>query len=142
MKYIAYFSSLLLVASVLIPTSFYLSPVLLVKADTVSGQSGGGTVSGTSGAREYSVQNPLKADSISEFVEQVLQAVLIIGIPVIVLFIVLAGLKFVTAMGSPDKLAKAKENLLYVVIGAGLFLGAWTIARVIYSTVKSLGGGI
>lgn len=142
MKYIAHFSIALLVVSVLVPTSFYIPPVLSVKADTVSGQSGGGTVSGTSGAREYSVQNPLRAKSISQFVEQVLQAVLIIGIPVIVLFIVLAGLKFVTAMGNPDKLGKAKENLLYVVIGAGLFLGAWTIAKVIHSTVTSLGGGI
>jgi hypothetical protein len=93
-------------------------------------------------AGSYSVSNPLRAKSISEFIKQVLQAVLIIGIPVAVLFIVLAGLKFVTAMGNPDKIKDARNNLLNTVIGIGLFLGAWTLAQVIYNTITRLGGGI
>jgi hypothetical protein len=92
--------------------------------------------------REYSVQNPLRAKSISQFIEQILQAVLVIGIPVAILFIVLAGLKFVTAMGNSDKIKDARNNLLNTVIGIGLFLGAWTLAQVIYNTVTRLGGGI
>jgi hypothetical protein len=88
---------------------------------------------------QFSVQNPLKAKSIPQFFEQVLQAVITIGIPVAVLFIVFAGFKFVVAMGKPEALAEARRNLINTVIGIGIFLAAWLIAQVIYSTVTRLG---
>jgi hypothetical protein len=58
-----------------------------------------------------------------------------------VLFIVYAGFKFVLAMGNPGKLAEARQNLMYTLIGIGIFLGAWLLALVIANTVNSLGAG-
>lgn len=90
----------------------------------------------------FSVQNPLKATSFAGLVKGLLDALIIIGIPVAVLFIVFAGFKFVTALGNPEKLTIAKKNLLYTVIGIAIFLGAWLIAQVIFNTVTRLGAGV
>ncbi len=92
--------------------------------------------------QSFSVQNPLKnITSFSGLVKALLDAAIIIGIPVAVLFIVFAGLRFVTALGNPTKLETAKRNLLYTVIGIAIFLGSWIIAQVIFNTVTKLGGG-
>lgn len=64
-----------------------------------------------------------------------------IGIPIAVLFIVWAGFKFVLARGNAGKLDEARKNLMYTLIGIGIFLGAWLIATVIANTVNSLGAG-
>ena len=90
----------------------------------------------------FSVVNPLKVDSFAGLVQALLQAAIIIGIPIAVLFLVFAGLRFVTALGNPTKLEAAKKNFLYTVIGIAIFLAASLIAQVIFSTVKSLGSGV
>jgi hypothetical protein len=125
---------------------FFCTP-LLVSAQLPPSQSTGGlppsqVVGGQPRSGDsFSVPNPLNADSISEFVAAVLEAVIVIGIPVAVLFMVLAGFKFVLAMGNPKKIGEAQRNLVNTVIGIGLFLGAWTIAKIIQATVEALGAG-
>jgi hypothetical protein len=118
-------------------------------ADTVSGVSGGGTYSGTSAGGTYSgtggsqtVQNPLGGiNSFCGLIKALLTAVIQIGIPIAVLFIVYAGFKFVLARGNPTKLQEARQGLLYTLLGIGIFLGAWLIAMVIANTVNALGAG-
>ena len=87
--------------------------------------------------------NPLgnNINSFCGLIKAILGAVIQIGIPVAVLFIVFAGFKFVLARGNPEKLREARQNLLYTLIGIGIFLGAWLIAVVIANTVNSLGAG-
>jgi hypothetical protein len=67
-----------------------------------------------------------------------LNAALQIGIPIAVLFIVYAGLRFVLAQGKPEDLAKARTNMLWTVIGIGIFLSAWLLSEVIANTVNSV----
>ena len=62
-----------------------------------------------------------------------------IGIPVAVLFLVWAGFKFILARGRPTELGVARKNFMYVIIGIAVFLGAWTLAMVISTTIQSLG---
>lgn len=93
--------------------------------------------SGTS----HSVVNPLGVKSICGLIKALLGAAVAIGIPIAVLFIVWAGLKFVLARGNGEALAEARSNFLYTVIGIGIFLGAWLLAMVIVNTVNSLQAG-
>lgn len=83
--------------------------------------------------------NPLKYDSFCQIIGLLLDAALIIGIPVAVLFIVYAGFKFVIARGSPNELAEARTNLFNTLIGIGIFVGASLIAKVIIGTLAQLG---
>lgn len=86
--------------------------------------------------------NPLNPSisSVPAFVEGALRAVVYIALPIIALFIVYAGFKYVLARGNESKITEAHTNFLYVVIGALLILGAWVLATLIGSTVTQLVG--
>lgn len=64
--------------------------------------------------------------------------VLPIGGLVSVIYIILAGFKFVTAQGDEKKIGDARRALLYGAIGAAIVLGAWVIVQVIQTTINSL----
>lgn len=84
--------------------------------------------------------NPLGAEfgSISGFVKGILGIVMYIGIPFIGLILVYAGFKFLFARGKPDQIKAAAFNIQWVIIGVGIFLGAWALATIIDSTIKSI----
>lgn len=83
--------------------------------------------------------NPIKQDTITGFLQNLLENVLEIGIPIIVLAVIYCGFLFVAARGNPEELTKAKSALLYTLIGAAILLGAWALALLIQSTVISIG---
>ena len=93
----------------------------------------------SSSPTQTSLQNPLKVTNFCDLLKVVLQAILIIGMPVAVVFLVIVGFKFILAQGKPEAIGIAQKNLLHTVIGIAIFLGAWTIAKVIAATMAALG---
>lgn len=91
-------------------------------------------------AQTVELKNPLSSslDTIPKFIEAVLKVVVMVALPIITLFFVYAGFKFIMAQGNSTKLQEARMNLLYSVIGAILILGAWVIATLIGGTVTQL----
>lgn len=91
-------------------------------------------------AQKTGIQNPLNPSfsSIPRFIAGVLQVMVQIGLPIVALFFLWSGYLFVSASGNEGKLTKAKENFLYVCIGALLILGAWVIATLIGNTVSQV----
>lgn len=91
-------------------------------------------------AQEIALKNPLNSNfsSIPAFIAGALKALALIALPIITLFFVISGFLFLTAQGNQEQLKKAKNNFLYVVIGALLILGAWIIATLIAGTVSQL----
>ncbi len=148
-----------LFGSIVVVLALLFAPALLVQgagnAGTLNGSGNSGTLdasgnsgtltsptnSGTYQASENYLQNPIgsKASSICQLVNLLLKAVMIIGVPIAVLFIVYAGFKFVMSRGSPGEITEARANLLNVIIGIAIFLGASLIAEVIFNTLKQLG---
>ncbi len=94
---------------------------------------------GCNSANGACLDNPLNVGSICGLLQAILTALLTIGTPVAVLFLVYAGFKFVVARGNAEKLGEAKNNLLYVVIGIALFIGAWLLGEIIANTLNQLG---
>ncbi|HEY4502970.1 MAG TPA: pilin [Candidatus Paceibacterota bacterium] len=82
--------------------------------------------------------NPIDSDTIQEFIQKILEGALRVGIPLIALAIIYSGFLFVSARGNSEKLTKAKDALLYTLIGAAILLGSWAIAELISATVLSL----
>ncbi|MFA6076500.1 MAG: pilin [Candidatus Paceibacterota bacterium] len=80
--------------------------------------------------------------SIPAFIQKLLEGVLQIGIPIVALAIIYCGFLFVAARGNSEKLGKAKDALLYTLIGAAILLGSWAIAQMISATVTGLGAGV
>ena len=83
--------------------------------------------------------NPLNSTStLQDLIKNVLEKALYIGVPIIALAIIYSGFLFVSAVGNPEKIGKAKDTLLYTLIGAAILLGSWAIAQLITSTVTAL----
>ena len=91
-------------------------------------------------AAAQGIRDPLNSAfcTIPTFIAGFLKAMVMLALPVIALFLVISGFKFVSAQGNPGKLSEAKENFVYVIIGALLILGAWVIATLINGTVSQL----
>lgn len=84
------------------------------------------------------IQNPIKHNTINEFLKYIVEGILKLGIPIIALAIIYSGFLFVTALGNPTKLEKAKDALLYTVIGAAILLGSWGLAQLISETILQI----
>ncbi len=86
-----------------------------------------------------SLQNPLNVDSFPALIEKILQAAIAIGVPISILFIVYAGFKLVWAQGNPTELQKARSNLMYTLVGIGIFVGAAILVSIIVTTLCQVG---
>lgn len=86
------------------------------------------------------LQSPLKFPNLASLIEGLLRSIVYISFPIISLFVVYAGFKFLTAQGNETKLTDAKKNIGYVILGALLILGAWALAQLLGGTVNELRG--
>ncbi|MEK7462708.1 MAG: hypothetical protein AAB618_04015 [Patescibacteria group bacterium] len=97
------------------------------------------TNSSVKGDLSYSLQNPLAFDSIQGFIVAILNIIIVIATPIVVIFIILAGFKYVTARGDVSKVQEATRALTYSVIGGVLIIGAVAIAEIIKNLVTAFG---
>src|SRR3989344_1350540 len=84
------------------------------------------------------LENPIKVGTLTELLQKAIDIVWKLGIPVIVLVIIYTGFLFVAAQGNTTKLTKAKDALLWVIIGSAVVLGSWVLAKALAGTVKNL----
>lgn len=128
----------------------FITPVLAQTTQGSTSSSGataqGSTSSGTTTSTSSGVQapkiklvNPLgSTKTLPELIDGILRIVLTIGIPLIALMIIYSGFKFVMAQGNSKELEDARRNLLYVLIGAGILLGAYVIAEAVVGTINAI----
>jgi hypothetical protein len=95
----------------------------------------GGVVNNNQGS--VTLNNPLKAQSISQFLIDLIDVLLVFALPLIVLFIMYAGFLYVTAQGNPGKITTAHTALLWAVVGGVIVLGAKLIVTVIEGTINA-----
>jgi len=81
---------------------------------------------------------PINETTINGFIKTLLEGVLKIGMPIVALAIIYCGFLFVQARGNSEKITKAKDALMYTLIGAAILLGSWAIAQLISDTVLAL----
>ncbi|MFA5747425.1 MAG: pilin [Candidatus Paceibacterota bacterium] len=82
------------------------------------------------------VCNPLCYDTLEDLVNALINILFVVALVVVPLMFVWAGMLFVTANGEPAKLAKAKNIMLYTVIGLGIIL----LSRAIVWAVRNVLG--
>ncbi len=87
---------------------------------------------------DIKITNPLKVgDKLTDIIVAVLNNVVMpIAAVAAVLYIILAGFKYVSARGNPAKIQSAHQNLLWALVGTGILLGAAGISRVLQNTVN------
>ncbi len=122
---------------------FFITPGLVVgqviQSSGIGGPSQSSGIGGTS-----QLCNPLGGCSssgpndLTAFIKLVLAAVVKIGAVVVVFFVIYSGFLMVTAQGNEEKLKKAKNALLWTLVGAAILLGAQLLADVISNTITAL----
>ena len=109
----------------------------------VSGGSGSGGVSagGSGNGGVPTLKNPLsqKIDSLGGLVQTFIEVLSYILILFGVLMLVWTGLQFILAQGNSDKLKELRKQLVAVIIGIALVIGARVIIQVIINTLKATG---
>ena len=83
-------------------------------------------------------RNPLKFQTISAFLNALLDVIILIGVPIVVFAVIYAGFLFVTAQGNVEKINTAKKVIVWTLVGAMLVLGAKAVALAIEGTVQDL----
>jgi hypothetical protein len=108
---------------------------------TVGGDAGGtvgGDRGGTVQPTPIIIENPIKAKSITELFEAIIDIMLVFAIPLIAFFIIYAGFMYVTSRGNEEAIRTAHMALLYALIGGVLILGAKVLISVIGGTVDDI----
>lgn len=100
----------------------------------------GASGSGSGVSISTGIENPLgpNLNTIPDFIEALIEIVLVVGIPIVALAIIYTGFLFVKAQGAPEEINKAKKALLYTLVGAILLLGAFVISKAIVKTVDDI----
>lgn len=70
----------------------------------------------------FKLDNPLEADNFIELIDVLAIWLFNLAIPVVVVMIVYAGVMFLTSRGEPAKVTKARQILLYAVVGFAIIL--------------------
>jgi hypothetical protein len=86
--------------------------------------------------------NPLGYDSLTTFLQRLLQIVAQIGFPVIVLFLVYIGFQYIAAEGNPEKIKKVHSYFFWALVGSLIVLGAEALSLAIQATVNDLSTGL
>lgn len=105
---------------------------------SIGANPGNGSINAGSG---FQLQNPLNVSTICGLIKKVLNVILGLGIPVAMLFLVYSGFLFVVARGNPAKLKEARLNLVHVIFGIALFLGAWLLGQLVANTINQINPG-
>ena len=95
-------------------------------------------ISTTSVVYAENIPNPLGVSSFAELVANLANAVTKIAIPFVVVFLIYAGMLFVTARGDVKQLETAKKTFYWTIVGAAVVVGASALANAAVSFVQSL----
>lgn len=108
----------------------------------VQGASNPGATNQGQSSGNVTLVNPLgTGTTLNTLLDDILQFVVRIGSIVVILMLVYVGYMFVVAQGKPEEISKAKQALMWTVIGALVLLGAEAIAQGIQATVQALSAG-
>lgn len=104
--------------------------------ETTGGSDESPKTDGGSGSQGFNLSNPLKSPDITAFLQDILEVIMVLAVPLIVFMIIYAGFMYVMVQGNETKITTASRALLYAVIGGVIILGAQVILAIISGTVN------
>ncbi len=77
------------------------------------------------------IENPLKACSFADLIDNIINFIFTIAIIITPIMIIVGGFMFITGGGDPAKITRAKQLLLWTVIGLTVILFARSLVAVL-----------
>jgi len=108
---------------------------IAVATSSATSTGGGGETPGV-----FKIPNPLESDDFIELLNNIIEALIILSVPIAVIMIIWAAFLLTTSGGNENKVATAKKTILYTVIGFVILLFSKGIASLIEDIVNGGGG--
>ena len=108
----------------------FLTAFLAVGAGSAS------TVYAAAGAVDETITNPIKANSLEEVLNSVIDFIFTIALIVCPLIIIIGGFIFVTAGGEPAKVETGKKMIFYALLGLGVIILAKGFVLALKTIIK------
>ncbi|MEI6396783.1 MAG: pilin [Candidatus Taylorbacteria bacterium] len=87
----------------------------------------------------FTIKNPLQANSVSELVQTASQIFAYVVVLIGVMALIWTGLLYVLAQGNSEKLTQLKKQLLWIVVGIAIVIGARIIINIVVTTLSKSG---
>ncbi len=84
------------------------------------------------------LENPLGSANIFQFIDRLIDVLFTIGLALAPIMILLAALQFLTSGGNPQRVAAAKNTILFALVGFAILLLAKGITNLICSFFTGL----
>lgn len=81
--------------------------------------------------------NPLATTDVSTIIGRLIQALLGITGAIALLMFILGGFHWLISGGSPEKVKKGKDTLIWAVIGLAVIIGAYMLVSTIVTALES-----
>ena len=96
--------------------------------------------SNTSNSKTFTLSNPLTGvNSVSDIVFTFMKILSYLAVIFGVIMLMWVGLQFVLAQGKPEEIKKRSNELLWIVVGVGIILGARILITVVINTLSASG---
>lgn len=83
----------------------------------------------------YTLSNPLGGKSFVAIINNILNYLIYISIPILALMILIGGFQILTAKGSPEKINSGKKTITYAIIGFAIILLSKGVALIILKVI-------
>ena len=80
-----------------------------------------------------SIENPLKANTFTELLDDIINFIYTISFPIAAIMIIVSGFYFITAMGDPVKVSTARKIVLWTLIGLLVIISAKGLIKLLKS---------
>ena len=94
---------------------------------------GGGT--GGSSGGSVTLKNPIGSTSFVQIINNILNYLIYISIPILALMILIGGFQILTAKDNPEKVIKGRHTIMYAVIGFIIILVSKGIALILLKII-------
>jgi hypothetical protein len=132
----------LLIIALIFSFSFSLLNIQTVEAQAGVVNTGNNTVNKPTNNEPQTfatLQNPLKAKSVTDLLYSIVDLVIVIGLIFAVLMFIFIGFKFVLARGDSGALKEARQWFLWAVVGTAVLISSKVIVEVVKKTFISAG---
>jgi len=95
----------------------------------------GGTGGPSGGTGGVELLNPLGTKSIIQIINNVLNYLIYISVPILALMILVGGFQILTARDNPEKITKGRTTIMYAVIGFVIVLISKGVALILLKII-------
>lgn len=91
---------------------------------------------GATGNGPIQLSNPLGSDNIIQIINNVINYLIYISVPILAIMILIGGFQILTARDNPEKITSGRHTIMYAVIGFTIILVSKGVVLILLNILK------